>query len=194
MRTGPGVPAWMAGQCLAVAFPASVDGAEGGCGQGGEDARVVGDGGGDALAAGQSGADELVGVGPVDLGAGRAAGGAAGLAGDGQDAAGFVHGGVAVDQFAGGSVDVIDAATQQHGLQASTGVPDGACRGGVGGQRWYSSRLPLRAVDERRQTAARSRECRDAWISGAVPHGSLARVACRSGLHVWLVHRDPGTR
>ena len=41
--------------------------------------------------------------------------------------------------------------------------------------------VPLRAVDERRQTAARSGECRDAWISGAVPHGSLARVACRSG-------------
>jgi len=38
---------------------------------------MVGDFGGNALAAGQSGPDELVGVGPVDLGAGRAAGGPA---------------------------------------------------------------------------------------------------------------------
>ena len=116
----------------------------------------LGDGGGDALAAGQPGADELVGVGPVDLRARRAPGGAAGLARDGQDPAGFVDGGVAVEQFAGGAVDVVDAATQQDGLQASAGVPDGACRDGVGGQRWYSSRRPLRAgVDERRRTAAR---------------------------------------
>jgi hypothetical protein len=47
---------------------------------------VVCDGGGDALAAGQPGADELIGVGAINLGAGRAAGGAAGLAGDRQDA------------------------------------------------------------------------------------------------------------
>ena len=112
----------MAGQCLAVAFPAGVDGTEGGCGQGGEDAGVLGDGGGDALAAGQPGADELVGVGPVDLGARWAPGGAAGLARDGQDAAGFVDGGVAVEQFAGSAVDVVDAAAQQDGLQASAGL------------------------------------------------------------------------
>ena len=156
MTTGLGVSAWMAGQCLAIAFPAGMDGTEGGCRQGGEHARVLGHGGRDAFAAGQPGADELVGVGPVGLGAGRAPGGAAGLARDGQDAAGFVDGGVAVQQFAGGAVDVVDAATQQDGLQASAGVPDGACRGGVGGQRWCSSRLPLRGgVDERRRTAAR---------------------------------------
>ena len=67
------------------------------------------DGGGDSFAAAESGADELVGVGAVDLRAGRALGGAAGLAGDGQDAAGFVDAGVAVQQFPGGPVDVIDA-------------------------------------------------------------------------------------
>jgi len=88
-----------------------VDGTERGRGQGDEDAGVLGDGGGDALAAGEPGADELVGVGAVDLGAGRAAGGAAGLAGDRQDAAGLVDGGVAVDQFAGAAVDVVGAAT-----------------------------------------------------------------------------------
>ena len=116
-----------------------VDRAERRRGQGDEHARVVGDGGGDALAAGQPGADELVGVGAVDLGAGRAAGGAAGLAGDRQDAAGLVDGGVAVDQFAGAAVDVVDAAAQQNRLQAPSGVPDGTCGDG-GGQRWYSSR------------------------------------------------------
>ena len=133
MRAGPGVPAWAAGQFLAVALAAGVDGAEGGCGQRGEHARVLGHGGRDALATGQPGADELVGVGPVDLGAWWAAGGAAGFARDGQDAAGFVDGGVAVEQFAGGSVDVVDAATQQDGLQAAAGVADGG--DGVGGQR-----------------------------------------------------------
>ena len=87
----------------------------------------------------EPGADELVGVGAVDLGAGRAAGGAAGLAGDRQDAAGFVDGGVAVDQFAGAAVDVVGAAAQQNRLQAPSGVPDGTC-GDRGGQRRYSSR------------------------------------------------------
>ena len=65
-------------------------------GEGDEDAQVVSDRGRDAFAAGQSRADELVGVGAVDLGAGRAAGGAAGLARDRQDPAGLVDGGVAV--------------------------------------------------------------------------------------------------
>jgi hypothetical protein len=105
---------------------------------------MVGDGGGDALAAGQPGADELVGVGAVDFGAGRAAGGPAGLAGDGQDAAGFVDGGVAVDQFAGAAVDVVGAAAQQNRLQAPSGVPGGTC-GDRGGQRRYSSRRGGRA-------------------------------------------------
>jgi hypothetical protein len=135
VSTGPGVSAWMADKCLAVAFPAGVDGTEGGCGQGGEHARVLGHGGRDAFAAGQPGPDELVGVGPVDLGARRAPGGPAGLARDRQDAARLVHGGVAVKKFAGSAVDVVDAATQQDGLQASAGVPDANCGGGIGGQR-----------------------------------------------------------
>ena len=139
VRAGLVFPAWSAGQHPAVFLAAGVDRAERRRGEGDEDARVVGDGGGDALAAGQPGADELVGVGAVDLGAGRAAGGAAGLAGDRQDAAGFVDGGVAVDQFAGAAVDVVGAAAQQNRLQAPSGVPDGTC-GDRGGQRRYSSR------------------------------------------------------
>jgi hypothetical protein len=95
VRAGLALSARSAGQDPAVFLAAGVDRAERQRGEGDEDAWVVRDGGGDALAAGESGADELVGVGAVDLGAGRAAGGAAGLAGDGQDAAGFVDGGVA---------------------------------------------------------------------------------------------------
>jgi hypothetical protein len=106
----------MASNDQAVLLPAGVDRAERGCGEGGEDARVSGDGGRDSFAAAQPGADELVGVGAVDLRAWRALGGSAGLAGDRQDAAGLVDGGVAVEQFAGGPVDVINAATQQDGV------------------------------------------------------------------------------
>src|SRR5579871_2414797 len=102
-----------------------------------------GDAVGDALAAGQSCADQQVGVVAIDLRAGRAAGCPAGLAGDRQDAARFVDGGVAVEQFPGGPVDVIDTATQQNGLQAAAGMPDSACRDAIGGQRWYSSRRAL---------------------------------------------------
>jgi hypothetical protein len=93
-----------------------------------------GDGGRDAFAAGQSGADELVGVGAVDLGAGQAPGRAAGLARDGQDAAGFVDGGVAVEDFAGAAVDVVDPAAEQDGLGAAACVVVlvSGCGGGVG--------------------------------------------------------------
>lgn len=107
---------------------------------------MVSDRGRDSLAAAQPGADELVGIGTVDLGAGRAAGGAAGLAGDRQDAAGLVDGGVAVDQLAGAAVDVIGAAAQQNGLQAPSGVSDGACGDRGGEQRRYSSRRALAGV------------------------------------------------
>jgi hypothetical protein len=92
---------------------------------------VVGAAGGDALAAGQPGADELTGVGAVDLGAGRAAGSAAGLACDRQDAAGFVDGVVAVDQFAGAAVDVVGAAAQQDWLQALSLVHCGEALGQI---------------------------------------------------------------
>jgi len=84
---GPAVPPRTAGQYpLTPLTPLApgVDGAERWCGEGDEHAGMVGDLGGDAFAAGQPGPDELIGVGPVDLGARRAAGGAAGLAGDGR--------------------------------------------------------------------------------------------------------------
>jgi hypothetical protein len=80
---------------------------------------VGGDGGGDAFAADEPGADELVGVVAVGLGAGQAAGGAAGFAGDRQDAAGFAGSGVAVNEFAGAAVQVVDAAPDQDGLHAA---------------------------------------------------------------------------
>jgi hypothetical protein len=95
---------------------------------------VGGNGFGDALAAGQPGADELVGVGAVDLGAGQAPGRAAGLARDGQHAAGFVDGGVAVQEFPGAAVDVVDAAAQENGLGASARVMDPGP--GVWGHGW----------------------------------------------------------
>src|SRR5262249_2502893 len=72
VRAGFALPARSAGQHSAVFLAAGVDRAERRRGQRDDDARVVGDGGGDALAAGEPGADELVGVGAVDLGAGRA--------------------------------------------------------------------------------------------------------------------------
>ena len=51
---------------------------------------------------------------------------------------------------------MIDAATQQHGLQAATGVPDRDLPGmGTVGKGGTPLVGPLRAVDERRQTAAR---------------------------------------
>jgi len=95
-----------------------------------------------------------------------------------------MHGRVAVDQLAGGPVDVIDTAAQQHGLQAATGVPDRTCGNGAGGQRWYSSRRALAGGGRAEADRSQVRWVRDAWISGAVPHGSLAGIACRSGLHV----------
>jgi len=159
--------------------------------RGNEDARVVGDGGGDALAAGEPGADELVGVGAVDLGAGRAARGATGLAGDRQDAAGLVDGGVAVDQFAGAAVDVVGAAAQQNRLQAPSGVPDDTC-GDRGGQRRYSPRRCGRAEACSRQADAGS----GSLIGGAVPHaGPGQERTCRSGVScggVCTVTRVPG--
>jgi hypothetical protein len=48
-----------------------------------------------------------------------------------------------MEQFARGAVDVIDAATQQDGLHASAGAPDGVCGVGGDGQRRNSSRRAL---------------------------------------------------
>ena len=67
-----GVAAGAAGQDLAVAFAAGMDRAEGGGGEGGEHARVLGDRAGDALAAGQAGQDDVAGVALVDRRAVRA--------------------------------------------------------------------------------------------------------------------------
>src|ERR1022692_1443613 len=122
VRAGRAVPPWSARQGPAAFLAAGVDGPEGWRGEGGEDAGVGGDGGGDAFAAAESGADELVGVGAVDLGAGQAPGGAAGLAGDRQDTAGLMDRGVAVQQLAGASVYVVDPAAEQDGLGAAACV------------------------------------------------------------------------
>ena len=132
-----------AAEDLAVFLAVNVDRAEGWRGQRGEHARMSGDGIGNAFAAAQPGADELVGVSPVDLGTGRTLGGAASLARDGQGPAGLVDGGVAVQQFPGGAVNVIDAATQQNRLLAPARVPGGARRDRGSGQRRYSSRRAL---------------------------------------------------
>ena len=190
MRAGLVFPARSAGEYPALFLPAGVDRAERRRGQRDEDARMVRDGGRDALAAGEPGADELVGVGAVHLSAGRAAGGAAGLAGDRKDAAGFVDGVVAVDQFAGATVDVIGAATQQNRLQAPSGVPDAAC-GDRGGQRRYSSRRVWTSGGMLQP----GRHGSVSLISGAMPHAGLARTACRSGVScggVCTVTREPG--
>ena len=74
-----------------------------------------------------------------------------------------MHGRVAVDQLAGGPVDVIDAATQQHGLQASPGVPDRACRGGDG---WAKAVLLSSCPCGR-------------WTSGGRPQPGRASVGTR---------------
>jgi len=72
VRARARVPAGMAGQRTAgrVLAP-GVDWAERWCGQGDERGRVCGDSAGYAFAADEARADELVGVGPVGLGAGR---------------------------------------------------------------------------------------------------------------------------
>jgi len=152
------MPAGTAAENSAVFLAVDVDRAERWRGQRGEHARMGGDGTGNALTAAQPGADELIGVSPVDLGTGRALGGTASLARDGQDPAGLVDGGVAVQQFPGGAVDVIDAATQQNRLQAPARIPSGARRNRDNGQRRTPLVGPLRAaVDERRQAPARRR-------------------------------------
>src|SRR5215469_4704752 len=146
---------------------------------------MAGHGLGNSLAAAQSRADELVGVVAVDLGTGRAAGRAAGLAGDGQDSAGLVSGGVAVQEFPGCPVDVIDAAAQENGLQTLAHVA-GGCRRGVAGKGGTPLVGPLRAVpDERRQPVPGS-GASGLPISGAVAH--LARSGCLPlRAFVWLL-------
>ncbi len=88
-----------------VALAGSVDRAEGGRGQGDEEPRVRPDRFGDALAADEAGADQVEGVSAVFARAGRAAGGAAVAAADGEPAAGFGGGRVVAQDFAGGGVE-----------------------------------------------------------------------------------------
>jgi hypothetical protein len=88
VRARPPFPARAAGQYPVAPLAACVDRTERRCGEGDEDARMMGDLGGDAFAAGQPGPDELVSVGPVDLGAGRTTGGPARLACNRQNPAG----------------------------------------------------------------------------------------------------------
>lgn len=78
-----------------------VDGAERGGGQGEEHTGVVADRFGDAFASGQAGDDQVIGVVPVDLGTGRAAGRAAVPARGDQVAGRLVVGRVGLDQLAG---------------------------------------------------------------------------------------------
>jgi hypothetical protein len=163
----------------AVFLAGQVDGAEGRRGEGGEHARVGGDRVGDALAAREPGADELVGVGAVHLCTRWAEGGAAGLAGNRQHPAGFVDGRIAVQQFPGGAVDVIDAAAQQDGLDAPACLPDGTSGEGKDGQ----GGAPLVGWTSGGRPVARSGSLRCVMISGAMPR-LACQVACRSGCGV----------
>src|SRR4029453_7489430 len=72
MRASRGGMAGAAGAALAVADPLGVDRSETGSGEGDEQPGMRRNGGREALAAGQPGPDQLVGVGTVDLGTGRA--------------------------------------------------------------------------------------------------------------------------
>ena len=170
MRTDLAASAWSAPQEAAVFLSVDVDWAERRCGERGKHARVLGNSDRDDLAAAQPGTDDLVGVGAIDLGAGRTLRGAAGLSGDRQDAAGFVNGGVAVEQFAGGPVDVVDATAQQNRSQAAARMASGAC-GGIGEQRV----VLLSSCPCGRGRASGGKPRPGAWelgslISGAMPH------------------------
>jgi hypothetical protein len=121
---------------------AVVDQAEAGGGEGGEDARMRGDPFGQALAAAQSGGDQVEGVAAVDLGAGRAAGGAAVVAAD-EEVAGGQVGRVEVLQdaadLAGGRVDGVLGAVAVEADRVSAAaeageLPEDARQGAVGGQ------------------------------------------------------------
>lgn len=123
---------------------AVVDRAERGCGDGGEDARVVADGGGDvsAVVSGEAGADQVVGVARVGPGAGRAAGGAAVAAGDAEASARLVRSRVAVQGLAGGLVLVGYPAAQMDGVGAAAGAADLVLPAGVVGGRGHPEDVP----------------------------------------------------
>ena len=113
MRAVVRLPPWSAaGDPATVGGDAGVDRAEGGGGEGGEHARVGGDRLGDAFAACQPGSDELVGVGAVGLGAGRADRGAPVAAREVDRLVRQVLGVQAADDLPGGGVDVTGSAAQ----------------------------------------------------------------------------------
>nr|WP_246090102.1 hypothetical protein [Nonomuraea deserti] len=124
VRADLGVAASVAGQYLAVPLPPRVDRSKRRRGKSHEQAWVSADRFRHALAADQPGPDELVRVGSVDLGAGRAAGDPPGFARHAKDAVGFGSGGVAVQESAGGAVVVVDFAVQVDGLAAAAGALD----------------------------------------------------------------------
>jgi len=107
-----------------AAHPAGVDRPEGGCGEGGEYARVRGDRLRHAFPADQASADELAGVALVDPGTGRADGLAAVAAGDVQHSPVFARRIVNVGEFAGCQVDRVDLAAQPDGMGAGPGGGD----------------------------------------------------------------------
>jgi hypothetical protein len=115
----------------ALAAGCTVDGAEAGGGQGGEEAGSVAYCVGDVLAAGQSGADQVVGVAGVEPGAGFADGRSTVAAADGQALEGFGGGVVVVEDFPGGripggggagQVDRVGAAARGGDLLEPAGV------------------------------------------------------------------------
>jgi hypothetical protein len=79
---------------------------------------------GDAFAAGQPGAQELVGVGPVDLGTGRAAGGAAGAACLQYQPVGLPGGVEHRPCLPGGGINVVYSADQPDRVLAVPGRSD----------------------------------------------------------------------
>jgi len=121
---------------------AVVDRAEAGGGEGGEHAGVGADLFRGALAAAQSGGDQVEGVAAVDLGAGRAAGGAAVVAAD-EELAGREVGGAEVLEdaadLAGRGVDVVLGAVAVEadgvGAAAEAGeLVEDTWEGALGGQ------------------------------------------------------------
>ena len=121
LRQAPGSTG--AGSAVA-AGAGGVDGAEGGCGGGEEHARVLGDRVRDGLAADQAGLDELVGVRPVQLGAGGADARAAVPARGVQDAVGQVQRRRRREHAAGPGVDVVQPPAQPDRAGAFPGVDD----------------------------------------------------------------------
>jgi hypothetical protein len=106
-----------------------VDGAEAGCGEGGEHARVRGHACRDGLATAQSGCDELVGVVAVDGRAGRAAGGAAVAAADQQFARREPAGVEVIEDRTGNGVQVGEVSGEADRVRAAAERADLSCEG-----------------------------------------------------------------